>query len=133
MAVLFTPQHYVLSRDVPNPPHWSRLFASNIIMFWAWAALTPAVMWFGRRFRLERPRIPRHLFYYFVAGFVLSFAHIVIVRYTSALIFTRPPTPWVNFLVAYGATGVLIGWGILAASQAVTYFRRYSDRELRLA
>ena len=132
LAVLFTPQHYVLSRDVPGAPHWSRLLLNNLVMFWVWGALTPLGLWFGRRFPLERPRVARHLLYLFVAGFALSCIHIVGVRYTSALLAGKPPRPWFDYFVAFSATGVLIGWAILAASQALTYFRRYQDRELRL-
>ena len=132
MAVLFTPQHYVLSREVPDPPHWSRLLLGNLVMFWIWAALTPVGLWLGRRFPLERPRLARHLLYLFIAGFALSLVHLVVVRYANALITWTPPRPWFNYFVAYSATGVLIAWAILAGSQAVTYFRRYQDRELRL-
>src|SRR5687768_16727315 len=132
MAVLFTPQHYVLSRGAPDPPHWWRLFVNNLIMFWVWAALTPAGLWFGRRYPLERPRIARHLFYLFIAGFVLSLVHVAGVRYLGVILTGRPARPWFDYLVSFAATGVLIGWAILAASQALTYFRRYQDRELRL-
>ena len=132
MAVLFTPQHYVLSRDVPNPPHWSRLFMNNLTMFWVWAALTPVGLWFGRQFPLERSRVALHLFYLFVAGFALSFIHVAGVRYLGALISGKPARPWFDYFVSFSATGVLVGWAILAASQALTYFGRYQDRELRL-
>jgi signal transduction histidine kinase len=132
MAVLFTPQHYVLTREGPNPPHWARLLLNNLIMFWIWAALTPAGLWFGRRFPLERRRLPLHLFYLFLAGFALSLLHIAGVRYTGALVTGKPPRAWFDFLISYAATGVLIAWAILAASQALTYFRRYQDREVRL-
>ena len=132
MAVLFTPQHYVLSREVPNAPHWSKLLLNNLVMFWIWAALTPLGLWFGRRYPLERPRVALHLLYLFIGGFVLSLLHIAGVRYTGALMAGGRPRPWFDYFVAYSATGVLIAWAILAASQALTYFRRYQDRELRL-
>ncbi|MDQ3170756.1 MAG: histidine kinase [Acidobacteriota bacterium] len=132
MAVLFTPQHYVLSRQIPDPPHWSRLLLGNLAMFLVWAMLTPLILWFGRRFPLERGRLVRNSVMHFAAGFAFSLLHIGGVRYVNALITGSPPRPWFDFLVGYGATGILIAWALLAASQALTYFRRYQDRELRL-
>jgi two-component system LytT family sensor kinase len=132
MAAIFTPQHYVLSRGGPNPPEWWQLLLGNFANFWVWAALTPLVLWFGRRFPIEHPRVGRHLLIHVAAGFALTLIHISIVRYTNALMTGRPVGPWFNFLVAYAATGVMVAWGLLAASQALTYFRRYQDRELRL-
>ena len=132
MAALFTPQHWVLTRRAPSPPHWTELFVGNLAMFWVWAALTPIILWVGRRYPLERRRFAARLLLFFVAGFVFALAHIALVRYTTAIMTGQPPQPFFNFLVGYGATGVLIAWNVLAASQAVTYFRRYHDREFRL-
>src|SRR5690606_18421943 len=57
---------------------------------------------------------------------------ITVVRAVHPMFTGAAMRPWLNYIIGYGATGVLISWGILAASQAVTYFRRYQDRELRL-
>lgn len=133
MAALFTPQHWVLSRRAPNPPHWVDLFLGNIVMFWVWAALTPLILWFGRRFPLERPRLWQHLLAHLAGGFAFALSHIALVRIVNAAMTGQPRQPWSNYFVGYGATSVLIGCAILAASQAVIYFRRYQDRELRLA
>lgn len=132
LALLFTPQHWAITREAPDAPHWTRLLRGNLAMFWVWAALTPVILWFGRRFPLERPRLAGHLLLYLVAGFVFSLLHIAIVREVNPLLTGNPARSWLNYLIAYGATGVLISWGILAGSQALTYFRRYQDRELRL-
>jgi signal transduction histidine kinase len=132
LAVLFTPQHYVLSRDLPDAPHWTRLLRANLAMFWVWAALTPLILWYGRRFPIERPKLAVHVLMHFLGGFAFSLLHIGGVRYVNALMTGKSPRPWFDFLVGYAATGVAIAWGILAASQALTYFRRYQDRELRL-
>ena len=108
MAALFTPQHWVLTRRAPNAPHWSELFLGNLVMFWTWAALTPAIVWLGRRFPLERPRLPLHLLLHFAGGFAFTLAHIGILRYANALLTGRPVQTWFNYVISYGATGVLI-------------------------
>jgi sensor histidine kinase YesM len=45
----------------------------------------------------------------------------------------RPPVPIVGLLLGIGATNVMIYWGVVAVSQALTYFRRYKEREVLLA
>jgi LytS/YehU family sensor histidine kinase len=36
-------------------------------------------------------------------------------------------------IIGLGATNIMVFWGIVAASQAVNYFRKYQEREFRLA
>lgn len=84
LAVLFTPQHYVLSRDLPDAPHWTRLLRANLAMFWVWAALTPLILWYGRRFPIERPKLAFHLLMHLLGGFAFSLLHIGGVRYVNA-------------------------------------------------
>lgn len=132
MAVIFTPQHYVLTRGAEQPPEWWRLLLGNFANFWLWAALTPAAVWFGRRFPLEGPRFGLHFFAIFLAGFGFTAIHIALVRYTNALFTGRDIRPVYDFIVGYAATDVLVAWGVLAGSQAFIYFQRYQDREVRL-
>jgi sensor histidine kinase YesM len=44
----------------------------------------------------------------------------------------RQPPLWA-LLVGLGATNIMVYWGIVAASQAINYFRAYQERELRLS
>src|ERR1700749_3290050 len=39
----------------------SRVFAWQMLGWIPWALLTPAVLWLGRGFPLERPKLARHL------------------------------------------------------------------------
>jgi two-component system LytT family sensor kinase len=136
LAVLFTPQSYLGAQGRPSPPSWGVTALSQLPMFWSWALLTPAVIWFGRRLPLEPPHRTRNVVLYALGGFAFAFVHIYMSIaghwiVTSALGAPRL-FPLQRLMVAYGATNVMICWGILAASQALTWFRRYQDRELRL-
>ena len=136
LALLFVPQAYFLNQRSPSPPGWGRAAIVQLPMFWGWAAMTPLVVWFGRRFSLERPYVLRHLLMYVAAGFFFSFVHLFVAGaghwVLGRFIGVSRPFRLDTLAVSYGATNVMICWGILAGSQALTYFRRYQDRELRL-
>lgn len=36
-------------------------------------------------------------------------------------------------LIGLGATNIMVYWGIVVASHAINYFRKYQERELRLS
>jgi hypothetical protein len=40
--------------------------------------------------------------------------------------------PLWTLLIGLGATNVMVYWGVIAASQAINYFRKYREREFRL-
>jgi sensor histidine kinase YesM len=44
----------------------------------------------------------------------------------------RQPPLWA-LLIGLGATNIMVYWGIVAVSQAINYFRKYQERELRLS
>ena len=60
LALLFAPQTYFLSAGSPNPRTWGESLAAMLLLFYAWAALTPLVLWLGRRFPVERERAARN-------------------------------------------------------------------------
>jgi LytS/YehU family sensor histidine kinase len=91
----------------------------------------------GKRLPLEGPVFVRNLTIHLLAAFPVAGIHILTVNFLNGFLFSwlqtyRPPIPLTAILIGVGATNVMIYWGILAASQALTYFRRYQDRDFRL-
>jgi signal transduction histidine kinase len=139
LALLFTPQTYLVNQRAPVPLNWLQSFGANVVMFGVWALLTPPVVWLGRRFPLERGTLRTHLTLHAVAAVGTALTHILCVRYLNDLVLRlsqigdyRPPVPIEALLVGYGATNVMIYAGVVAIGQALAYFHRYQDRELRL-
>lgn len=141
LAALFTPQTYIANlRANPNFT-WVQAFVPTLALFYVWAALTPLVLWLGERFPFERRRWLRNLVVLFLMSLVVSFLHMIILRYVNTYLveWVLPeraynlPVPITVLLVGLGATNVLVYWMILAASQALTYFRKYQERDFRLA
>jgi signal transduction histidine kinase len=138
LALIFTPQIYIMNLRAPTPLSWWQAFASNSTLFYVWACLTPLVLWLGRRLPLERPRFWRNLLILFVLAFPFSFLQIALVYAVNWLFFLwspdyRIPVPILGLIIGYGATNVMTYWGIIGVSQALNYFNRYREREKSLA
>jgi two-component system, LytTR family, sensor kinase len=138
LALLFTPQTYLSNLRAPTPLTWGQALGATLILFYVWAALTPLVLWLGGRFAFERPQVLRNLLIHLLLCVPISLAHILLLQQVNALLLAwsqsyRPPVPFWALLVGLGATNVMVYWGVVAVSQAVNYFRKYQERELRLA
>ena len=130
LALLFTPQTYLSNLRSPTPLTWVQAFVATLLLFQVWAVFTPLLFWLGARFPLERKRL-------WLSGPV-ALAHIVMLQIVNDLLLTwsrqyQPPVPIPALLVGLGATNIMIYWGIVAVSQALNSFRKYQEREFRLA
>lgn len=138
LALLFTPQTYLTNLRSPTPLTWIGAFLATLLLFEVWAVLTPLVLWLGRRFPLERRRLLRNLAIHLLLSAPVALAHIVLLQLVTGLLLTwshsyQPPVPIAALLVGLGATDIMVYWGIVAVSHAVNYFRKYQEREFRLA
>ena len=138
LALLFTPQTYLSNLRAPTPLTWAQAFVSTLILFQVWAVLTPPLLWLGGRFPLERKRLLRNLGIYLLLSGPVALTHIVLLQSVIGLLLTWsrsyvPPVPIPALIVGLGATDIMVYWGIVAVSQAVNYFRKYQEREFRLA
>src|SRR3954470_7316528 len=138
LALLFTPQIYLTNLRSPVPLTWGRALLSTLMLFYLWAALTPLVLWLGQRFSLDRRRLWRNLATHLLLSGAVAFFHMWLLQTVSVLLLLwsrsqQQPAPLLALLVGLGATNVLVYWGIVAVGQAVSYFRKYQERELRLS
>jgi two-component system, LytTR family, sensor kinase len=124
--------------DDPTP--WWHYFVTWLIGVWIAAALTPAIVWLGRRFPVDRRnwprRIPLHLGFSFVfAGIDLLLVSLILppLGFLGAL---RSPSfgEAVRVLAVVSFHGnVLSYWTVWAIQHAFRYYRRYQERETQLA
>ncbi len=138
LALLFTPQTYLTNLRSPTPLSVWQAFAANSMLFFAWALLTPLVLWLGAKLPLERPRFGRNLLILFVLSFPAAALQILLVYAANSIFLNwageyQSPVPVAALIVGYGATNVMVYWGIIAVSQALNYFARYREREKSLA
>lgn len=138
LALLFTPQTYIINLQSPTPLSIWRALSANFVLFYIWAFLTPLVLWIGKKFALESKNFWRNLFILFLLGFPVAVLQVCLIYLFNFLLLSwsgnyRSPVPIIGLLLSIGANNIMIYWGILAASQAMNYFNRYREREKSLA
>jgi signal transduction histidine kinase len=121
-----------LIRHDPTP--WWRYLLAWLLGVYIWAILTPAILWFGRRFPLERRNwvlgATRHLL--LSAGFSVLELTLENILYLRLHLF--PPADkgfrgvLAQSLVRGFHGGVLNYWIVLGVQWGVVYYRRYRER-----
>ena len=132
LALLFTPQTYLASLRSPTRPTWGQALLASLTLFYVWAALTPLVLWLGRRFSFERHPWRNFVIHLLLCGPV-ALLHIWLLQNINALMRSNQPAPLWAMLIGLGATNIMVYWAIIAVSHAINYFRKYQEREFRLS
>jgi sensor histidine kinase YesM len=121
-----------LSRD-PSP--WWHYFVSWMTGVYVSAALTPTVLWLGKRFPLHRHNWPRRTALHLLFSLVFAITQLVL---ESELLFHFGVFPSVMksvvatffFLLMLGFhQDITTYWVILGIQYALLYYRRYQERE----
>ena len=105
-----------------------------------WFLLTPLVLILAQRFPFERGRWRVHLMVHLVVGVVLAVSHLtayVLVLFVSSILLkTSHPTFFEafrnQFIYSFHAD-FLTYWAIIGLNQALDYYHRYREREVRAA
>jgi signal transduction histidine kinase len=117
--------------------HWQETLVSWMVGIYLTAALTPVVLWLGRRWPIERQnwrtRVPVHL------ALSAIFSAVELALETEAFIQLRLVEPVTNhsFLVGFPVllvTGfhenIITYWGILGIQWGFRYYRGFREREM---
>jgi sensor histidine kinase YesM len=133
---LFFASQVLISRAYRGRPlNFGHTLSIWLICAYIWAVLTPLILYFSRRFRIERGRL-RNLLIHLVAS--LGFSLIQVGAYLAVISFTDPLTePFADVLKEFIVTGLhfnlLTYWALVALSHTVDYYRKYQERELNAA
>jgi sensor histidine kinase YesM len=113
---------------------WTHHLASWMVGVWLWWLLTPAVLWLGRRFPLERGRltgrIPLHLCFSVVTSIGQLAIEAVILRamHVFPTLMVSLAVTMVFLLSIAFHQGILTYWMILAIQYAHGWYVRYQER-----
>lgn len=134
LAILFTPQTYLLNLRAVEPLTWWESFISNLGIFYIWAVLTPIVWMLGKSFPIEKPRQILSFSVLFILGFPFALLHLVLLQQSSQFLLSwikiyQTPIPINSLVIGMGASNIILYWVIIMAAQADVYFRRYTERE----
>jgi two-component system LytT family sensor kinase len=120
-----------------EPTHWQETLASWIVGVYITAALTPAVLWLGKRWPIERhswrTRVPLHL------ALSSAFSAVELALETVAYIQLGLLEPMLkhSFIIGFPAMlvagfhgNIITYWGILGIQSGFRYYRGFQEREL---
>jgi len=109
-------------------------FVAKLIEYWAWAFLTPVILYADRKLAQLGPKPLLHAGILLVLTVPFSFAHV----YISALMLYPIPAIWWNplrspdFVVYYFLGGWLASCAIIGMLQAFRYYRSFLAKQVEL-
>jgi two-component system LytT family sensor kinase len=128
LAVVFAVSSSLTYALTYQPPQWNRTFAMALTEWYAWAALTPLVVWLARRLQLRRAAWVRRALVLAALGLAVAFLKVSLTRMARDVAGVRE-----YFLLSNLTTHYLIYWGIIAVVHVHAYYRGERDRELRVS
>jgi sensor histidine kinase YesM len=135
-GLVFASQTYLAYGRMEHPIGWHEALFLELSYAYLWAALTPFILMLAARFRLDRQHWARNIVIHALAGTLIGFT----MRAVHDLIFFlyfAPPGRTLSFVRllqnAYSLFdyGLLTYWVILVISNALDYYRRYQEGELK--
>jgi two-component system LytT family sensor kinase len=115
-----------------------RVFLWGILTWLAWAPLTPAIIWFARRYSLIDGEWKKNIFVHLAAFILMSVLHSAAATAIALSIDPfegmgdSPKTFWPRFLLrVQGSFGsdLLVYGGVIGICYAFDYYRKYRERE----
>lgn len=116
---------------------WQRAVATNLSFYYLWALLTPIVVWFGKRFRLERKHWGRSVSFHLPMSIAFAVLQLVAVETVWSIVRDEPQSLYetfrsIEFSFAFNFhINLLTYWVILGFSYMLDSYRQVRDRELR--
>ncbi len=130
VGLMYASQHYLGFESIS----WWRLAVWQLLVNYVWAMLTPLILWWGRRFRLERPHLIRGLAAHLFLGSITSIIRIGAYTYlTGALKVYQDwhivglTNQFVHFIWMYFSLDFFTYCAILGVGMAFDY-HRMTDR-----
>lgn len=128
---LFYFSQYLTERlGSPDPTPWWHYLVAWLLGAYVWALLTPAVLWFGRKYPLERRKWPfRVTLHILLSGAFSAFELTVESALYSSLHLMGPFREAVSILLVKGFEGGVFNYFlIIGVQRAVFYYTRYQER-----
>lgn len=115
-----------------------RIFSWGILIWVAWAPLTPVMIWLARRYSLVEGRLKRNLIFHIPTFVLLSALHSAAATEINLTIKPfdnmgdSPMTFWPRFLSRFqGSLGadLLVYGAVVGVCYAIDYYRKFRERE----
>lgn len=127
---LFTALHMFVVYRERMPIGWGEAIASGFATWYPWLVLAPGVFWLAQRFQFDPERWRWSFLVHLPAGFLFGVLHGLLRSAVGPLVDSKP-IPTVKIIIGQLLLTVLSYWVMVTAYQALSYYRRYRERELR--
>jgi transcription initiation factor TFIIIB Brf1 subunit/transcription initiation factor TFIIB len=130
-------QVYAMAGRMGRPIDGQQALTGELIYAYAWALLTPLVLYLGRKFYLERGRFLSRLFIHVPASIVVALLHRALFALARGLyhaLRTQEPFAagdWSVHLISYLDYGILLYWMIIILQHAFVYYRHFQEKALQ--
>jgi two-component system LytT family sensor kinase len=142
IALLYGNQTYFFMRAEGMMHQWWRIIFWQILVWNTWTALTPLILWAGRRFPIERATWKRGVIEHLPIFAVVSCINVVV--YTVLYNSIQPFDVWQDMtvplshqyferLTSHFPLDFLIYSAILVVGYALDYYDKYRERDIRAA
>lgn len=135
-GLFFTSQDYIRQSYYGNPFRLGRSLAVWLGSAYLWAVLTPFIIYFARRFSIQKNHWLRGVLIHLLLGAVFSLIELLGFVLISPLVRLPPLRP--TFLSSYAAAfvidfhwDILTYWSIIGLIHVFDYYRKYQERELK--
>ena len=137
-GIFFASQVALQSRLSENPTPFWRVLSWQLFSGYLWFAISPLILWFGRRFTFDEGKwktsIPIHL----VASVAIAIGQLAVDAFVLPKLgymsrFANAPYLEIFkiFVLVNLHFSVAIYWGVIGMQNAIKYYRKYRERELR--
>lgn len=135
IAVLYSIERYFYSRLVGMPISLTQLVPAELIFTYAWALLTPMVMFVARRYPVRGERSLRNWGIQLGAMVTFIFLHVALLSLAVAAIGPRNsesfPELFGRFLLSWTVLDAVVYCALVVVHHAAVYYRVSKDRAIR--
>lgn len=128
LSLLFAPEAYIYFLFGGNPIPWREALSLTLVNAVIALIFLPGIVWLTRRFPIERNNWPKALLVHVPACFVFAVSHSCLYYLTCYTVHDIGRPLFFRF-----HPNLLTYWAIVGFTEAVDYFRRYTERERQLA
>ncbi len=128
IGLFFTSQSYITYKYAGGRVLLGLILKLQMSEWYVWGLIAPALVWFARRFPLERGRWARNLPIHIVASLVVAFLKVAVDNLVRNHVLLIPG----KMAPAYKLhLNILTYWAIVGATAGFDFYRRYREGELR--
>jgi two-component system LytT family sensor kinase len=139
LGLLRASQDYLSFGPSESGVAWWHMIIWQLLLYYIWLILTPAIFWAGRRFRPEREHWLRNLLAHLLCGSLISVFYVGVYTYLTHALNVYPHfhlvgiDRFVHFIGMYFHLELLTYFAILGVALAIDYYRIYREKELQEA